>query len=77
MTVAEVSRRFIRADGTSHVRALAYQSAFVMMSGFVGLVGIASVLGSEQLRTIVQEMALRVSPGSPWSLKTDPLFARG
>lgn len=64
MTVAEVSRRFIRADGASHVRALAYQSAFVMMSGFVGLVGIASVLGSEQLRTIVQEMALRVSPGS-------------
>ena len=64
MSFSGVIRRLGRADGTSHVRALAYQSAFVMMSGFIGLVGLASVLEWEQLRTIVQEMALRVSPGS-------------
>ncbi len=64
MRLSELTRRFGRADGASHVRALAYQSAFVMMSGFIGLVGLASVLEWEHLRTIVQEMALRVSPGS-------------
>ena len=64
MSFSGVIRRLGRADGTSHVRALAYQSAFVMMSGFIGLVGLASVLEWEQLRTIVQEMAVRVSPGS-------------
>ena len=63
-TIAAATRRLSAADGTSHVRALAYQSAFVMMSGFVGLVGFASVLDWEQLRTIVQELALRVTPGS-------------
>ena len=63
-TIAGATRRLGKADGTSHVRALAYQSAFVMMSGFVGLVGLASLLDWEHLRTIVQEMALRVTPGS-------------
>jgi uncharacterized BrkB/YihY/UPF0761 family membrane protein len=63
-TIVGATRRLSEADGTSHVRALAYQSAFVMISGFVGLVGLASLLDWEQLRTIVQEMALRVTPGS-------------
>ncbi len=63
-TAAGALRRLRGSDGTSHVRAFAYQSAFIMMSGFVGLVGLASVLDLEQLRTIVQEMALRVTPGS-------------
>src|SRR5688500_2960437 len=63
-TITGATRRLSEADGTSHVRALAYQSAFVMMSGFVGLVGLASLLDWEQLRMIVQEMALRVTPGS-------------
>src|SRR5687768_8090063 len=63
-TIGGATRRLGEADGTSHVRALAYQFAFVMMSGFVGLVGLASLLDWEQLRTIVQEMALRVTPGS-------------
>jgi hypothetical protein len=33
-------KRFREADGTSHVRALAYQSMFVLLSGFIGLVGL-------------------------------------
>jgi hypothetical protein len=43
-------KRFREADGTSHVRALAYQSMFVLLSGFIGLVGLASAFdmrGSE------------------------------
>jgi len=64
MSFSGVIRRLGRADGSSHVRALAYQSAFVLMSGFIGLVGLASLLDLEQLRVVVQEMALRVSPGS-------------
>ena len=55
--------RFRRADGTSHTRALAYQSAFVMMSGFIGLVGLASVLGWRELRATVQELATSLAPG--------------
>lgn len=64
MSFSGVIRRLGRADGSSHVRALAYQSAFVLMSGFIGLVGLASLLDLEQLRVIVQEMALRLSPGA-------------
>ena len=56
-------RRFLRADGTSHMRALAYESAFVLMSGFIGLIGLSSVLGIEQVRLAVQQMASTLSPG--------------
>jgi len=64
MWIRSTARRFLAADGTSHVRALAYQSAFVMMAGFIGLVGLASVLDLGQLRTIVQELASSVAPGA-------------
>jgi uncharacterized BrkB/YihY/UPF0761 family membrane protein len=56
-------RRFQDADGTSHMRALAYESVFVLMSGFIGLIGLASVLGIQQLRSAVQQMASTLSPG--------------
>jgi uncharacterized BrkB/YihY/UPF0761 family membrane protein len=45
------------------MRALAYESAFVLMSGFIGLIGLASVLGIEQVRLTVQHMASTLSPG--------------
>jgi YihY family inner membrane protein len=64
MHVSDPIRRFTRSDGTSHARALAYQSAFVMMSGFIGLVGLASILEWQQLRSTVRELATRVSPGA-------------
>jgi uncharacterized BrkB/YihY/UPF0761 family membrane protein len=45
------------------VRALAYQSAFVIMSGFVGVVGLASVLDLDWVRVTVRELVTRVAPG--------------
>jgi uncharacterized BrkB/YihY/UPF0761 family membrane protein len=57
-------RRFFDADGTSHMRALAYESIFVLLSGFIGLIGLASVLGVRQLRLGVQQMVATMSPGA-------------
>jgi YihY family inner membrane protein len=61
--VGDVLRRFIAADGTTHVRALAYQTMFVMLSGFIGLIGLASVLNIEQLRGVVSELGKSLLPG--------------
>ena len=55
--------RFREADGTSHSRALAYQTVFVVISGFIGLVGLAGVLGVAALRRTVVEMATQLAPG--------------
>ncbi|HEX9121892.1 MAG TPA: YhjD/YihY/BrkB family envelope integrity protein, partial [Actinomycetota bacterium] len=57
------AKRFREADGTSHVRALAYQSMFVLLSGFIGLVGLASALDLPRVRGIVEQMADTLSPG--------------
>jgi uncharacterized BrkB/YihY/UPF0761 family membrane protein len=57
------AKRFRKADGTSHVRALAYQSMFVLLSGFVGLVGLASAFDLPRVRGIVEQMAGTLSPG--------------
>jgi uncharacterized BrkB/YihY/UPF0761 family membrane protein len=56
-------KRFREADGTSHVRALAYQSMFVLLSGFIGLVGLASAFDLPRVRGIVEQMADTLSPG--------------
>jgi uncharacterized BrkB/YihY/UPF0761 family membrane protein len=56
-------RRFRNADGASHVRALAYQSMFVLISGFIGLVGLASAFDVPRVRGIVEQMADTLSPG--------------
>jgi uncharacterized BrkB/YihY/UPF0761 family membrane protein len=60
---ADVIRRFRDADGTSHARALAYQTVFITLSGFIGLVGLASVLGLGEIRRTVQHLATSVAPG--------------
>ena len=52
--IGDVIRRFQNADGTSHTRALGYQGTFAMMSGFIGLIGLASVLGIDTLRATMQ-----------------------
>jgi uncharacterized BrkB/YihY/UPF0761 family membrane protein len=59
----DVYERFRDSDGPSHSRALAYQSVFVAISGFIGLVGLASVLDVEALRGTVTEMSKTVAPG--------------
>lgn len=60
---ADVVRRFRETDGTSHTRALAYQTLFIMLSGFIGLVGLASVLGFAEIRRTVQHLATSIAPG--------------
>jgi membrane protein len=54
----------MEADGTSHTRALAYQSVFSVLSGFIGLIGLASVLGIQQVRLTVQHMVSTLAPGA-------------
>ncbi|MDP9118712.1 MAG: YihY/virulence factor BrkB family protein [Actinomycetota bacterium] len=56
-------KRLRETDGASHVRALAYQSMFVLLSGFIGLVGLASALDLPRVRGIVEHMAETLSPG--------------
>jgi uncharacterized BrkB/YihY/UPF0761 family membrane protein len=73
MRISDTAKRLHDADGTSHVRALAYQSAFVMMSGFVGIVGLSTVLGLEHVRVTVQELATRVLPGEAGRLLQETL----
>lgn len=58
-----MARRFLEADGTSHVRALAYQTMFVVLSGFVGSVGLSSLLDLPELRGVVEELGRSLSPG--------------
>lgn len=62
--VGDVLLRFRAGDGTTHVRALAYQSVFIALSGFIGLVGLANVLDVEQLRGVVGEMGRSLLSGS-------------
>jgi uncharacterized BrkB/YihY/UPF0761 family membrane protein len=59
----DVFRRFRDADGMSHTRALAYQGTFAALSGFIGLIGLASVLGVGALRDTVMEFSKTVAPG--------------
>jgi YihY family inner membrane protein len=58
-----IVRRFLGADGTSHTRALAYSTMFVVLSGFIGLLGLASVLEFEQVRGVVTELGKSIAPG--------------
>lgn len=55
--------RFRAADGTTHVRALAYQTMFIAISGFIGLVGLASVLDVDALRGTATELGRSLAPG--------------
>ena len=61
--VGGVLLRFRAADGTTHVRALAYQMTFVAISGFIGIVGLASALHVEALRRMATELGLSLAPG--------------
>jgi YihY family inner membrane protein len=55
--------RFIAGDGTSHTRALAYQSMFMVLSGFIGFVGLVSVIDLRQVRGTVEQLAQTLAPG--------------
>jgi uncharacterized BrkB/YihY/UPF0761 family membrane protein len=61
--IVDTVRRFRDADGMSHARALGYQGTFAMLSGFIGLIGLASVLGIATLRATIIEMSKSIAPG--------------
>jgi YihY family inner membrane protein len=56
-------QRFVEADGTSHVRALAYESILIVLSSFIGIVGLASLLDAEWFRGVVVELGRTIAPG--------------
>lgn len=58
-----VVRRYWDADGASHSRALAYHSMLVLLAGFIGFLGLVSVLDSAGLRRTAEEMVTGLSPG--------------
>jgi YihY family inner membrane protein len=58
-----VIRRVLRADGMSHTRALAYETMLIVLSGFIGLLGVASLLEFEQIRGTVTELGRSLAPG--------------
>ena len=51
------------ADGTTHVRALAYQAILIVLSGFIGVIGLASLLHAEWFRGVVVELGRSIAPG--------------
>jgi YihY family inner membrane protein len=66
-----VIRRFIRADGMSHSRALAYETMLIVFSGFIGLLGIAALTDLEQVRNTVTELGRSLAPGPSGELLRD------
>jgi YihY family inner membrane protein len=56
-------RRFRDADGGSHTRALAFQTMFVAISGFIGFIGLVSVLHLPAVRDTMTGLAQRLAPG--------------
>jgi uncharacterized BrkB/YihY/UPF0761 family membrane protein len=56
-------RRFREADGASHTRALAFQTMFAVISGFIGFIGLVSVLHLPAIRDTVTSLAQRLAPG--------------
>jgi YihY family inner membrane protein len=53
----------VDADGTSHVRALAYESILIVLSGLIGVIGLASLLDAEWFRGVVEELSRTIAPG--------------
>ena len=64
-------RRYLQADGMSHSRALAYETMLILFSGFIGLLGIASLLNLEQIRGTVTELGRSLAPGPSGELLRD------
>jgi len=56
------------AVGLSHVRALAFQSMFVLLSEFIGQVGLASAFDLTRVRGIIEGWPPRFLPGRPAAL---------
>jgi YihY family inner membrane protein len=51
------------ADGFSHARSLAFVTTLVLLEGIIGLVGLASVIGSHRFGTVVSDIVEQAAPG--------------
>jgi uncharacterized BrkB/YihY/UPF0761 family membrane protein len=67
-----VLRRFRDADGSSHTRSLSFASMFVLLSGFIGLLGLASAANLRSIRGVVQQLARTLSPDHRASCSRKP-----
>lgn len=56
-------RRLRVADGFSHARSLSFMISLVAIQGLIGLVGLASVLHSGSISTIIDTTVHRMVPG--------------
>ena len=55
--------RMRAADGFSHARSLAFVTTLVLLEGIIGLVGLASVLGSHRFGNVVSDIVEQAVPG--------------
>jgi YihY family inner membrane protein len=55
--------RMRAADGFSHARSLAFVTTLVLLEGIIGLVGLASVVGSHRFGTVVSDIVEQAVPG--------------
>jgi YihY family inner membrane protein len=63
--------RMRAADGFSHARSLAFVISLVLLEGIIGLVGLASVLGSHRFGNIVSDIVERAVPGPAGEVLTE------
>jgi YihY family inner membrane protein len=69
--VKDAFTRLRRADGFSHARSLAFVVTLVLLEGIIGLVGLAAVLGSRRLGTVVASILQDAVPGPAGEVLTD------
>jgi YihY family inner membrane protein len=55
--------RMRAADGFSHARSLAWVTTLVLLEGIIGLVGLASVVGSHRFGNVVSDIVEQAVPG--------------
>jgi hypothetical protein len=58
---------FVRCDDSwtptaRRTRALAYESILIVLSGFIGVIGLASLLHAEWFRGVVVELGRAIAP---------------
>jgi YihY family inner membrane protein len=62
--------RMRAADGFSHARSLAFVTTLVLLEGIIGLVGLASVVGSARVGRVVSDIVQQAVPGPAGAVLT-------
>jgi YihY family inner membrane protein len=68
--LADAFRRLRVADGFSHARSLAFMTSLVLVQGLIALVGFASLLGHDDLSTVIVRTIRGAAPGPAGRLLT-------